>query len=134
MTVSPELLSVLVEALVACLEEAALAFEALQLDVGVYREKRARFDMFCDALDAVCWGASAEIDADAHRDALQAALAERLRAERHAIADGRESIEEGHRGGEAQVRGARRQTLVIEAFMHDAGLTTPPGGGADAQG
>jgi hypothetical protein len=39
---------------------------------------------------------------DAHRDALLAALAERLRVERHVMADGAESVSQGHRGGEAQ--------------------------------
>jgi len=120
---------VLVEALLERLGDAAVAFEALGFDPDGYPEPLERFDTFRQALDAAGWGATASIDLDAHGDAIGAALAERLRAERHAVAEGRESIEQGHQGGETQVARARRHTQMIETFMRDAGLAIPPGGG-----
>jgi hypothetical protein len=132
-TVPAELMPVLVEALLERLGDAAVAFEALGFDPDGYPEPLERFDTFRNALDAAGWGATASIDLDAHGDAVGAALAERLRVERHAVASGRESVEQGHRGGESQVVRARWRAMLIVAFLHDTGLT-PAGGEANGQG
>jgi hypothetical protein len=129
-TVAPDLLPVVVEALVSRLEAAGMAFERLAYEAGGYPEALARFDAFRNALDALGWGAQSSIDIDRHGGALQVALAARLRAERYAVADGHESIEKGQRGGEAQVRHAGRQTQIVEAFMRDAGWSIPADGEA----
>ncbi len=126
-TVPQDFLPTLREAVLLELQEAAILMEAVAFDPDSRRDTLERFDAIRAVLAAI-EGAVAEIDVGAHRGVLQDALAERLRAERLAVTDGREGAEKGYRDAELQVQEASRNALAIERFMGTAGLETPAAG------
>ncbi|MGO9763794.1 MAG: hypothetical protein ACLP1Q_21285 [Solirubrobacteraceae bacterium] len=123
---------VLVEALLGDLRTAALEVDDAGMDPDCYPEPLERFDSIRELLDAIDWGARADIDLDLYGYALQAALSSRLDLERHMLAAAVESIREGHKAAETDKQHAYGYQLQIERFMNDAGLTIPQVGEQDA--
>jgi hypothetical protein len=122
----------LTECLLEALRDAAETIEQCGLYAESYPEPLSEFDAIRAALDATGWGAATEVDADAHRGALQRALSGRLATERHICATAIADIERGHTGAERGRVTAYTHCCRIEAFMHTAGLTIPEAGGRDA--
>jgi hypothetical protein len=127
-TVPDDFADELVETLIGELRQAGAAVE-----VGPDRDVLERFDAIREVLDAIGWGAGADIDLDLHGYALQRALAGRLALERFMMADAAESVEKGHKGAEQARDRAYGCTLEIERFMDAAGLEIPKAGEPDAQ-
>jgi hypothetical protein len=113
------------------MREAAEAVEQCGFKGEDYAEPLERFDIIRAALDAIDWGARADIDVSAHRWALQLALTDRLASERHMIEEAVRAIAQGVEGGRRQHENATGYAHQIETFMADAGLTIPQAGESD---
>lgn len=122
---SAELAPVILQALLEELRGAVESVERCGLDPDGYPEALAHFDAIRAALDSIGWGEHADLDLDAHRDVFQSALADRLRSERHTMADALDSIESDHKAAETQHQRAYRYSVQLEALMTEAGLTIP---------
>ena len=91
-------MDLLVEALLGELRAAALEVDDAGMDPDCYPKPLERFDSIRELLDAIGWGACADIDLDLYGHALQAALSSRLELERHMFAAAVESIGKGAQG------------------------------------
>jgi hypothetical protein len=125
---SGEFLPLLTESLLGVLLDAANALQRCGLNAERYPEPLERFDTIRATLDAIGWGATGDIDLDIHRDALQAALADRLATERHLQESAEEMTSESAEEQRQRAYGCRVQ---IEAFLHENGLSIPRAGGQD---
>jgi hypothetical protein len=124
-TVPDDTLDLLTRCLLSIMREAAELVEQCGFNGDDYAEPLERFDVIRAALDAIKWGARADIDVSAHRWALQLALTERLASERDAVRDALESIERDRKGGVRELQRARGYMQQIETLMTDAGLDIP---------
>jgi hypothetical protein len=115
-TIPADFGELLLEALLEGLRSAAEDVERCGLDAEAYPEPLEQFDRIRAALDAINWGAGGDIDIENHRLALQQALSDRLRTERHMRASAEADADER---GRQRAHGYARQ---IEAFMTEAGL------------
>jgi hypothetical protein len=121
-TIPAEFRPLLVESLLEGLRYAAEELVDAGLAVESYTEPLSVFDAVRATLDAIGWGARADVDVDKHRGALQHALTGRLETERHL----RQSAElTPSEGAEQQREHAHRCALQIEAFMQHSGLEVP---------
>ncbi len=105
----------LTECLLGVMQDAAADVEGCGFDAEAYPEPLERLDRIRAALDATGWGAGADIDLGAHRDALQDALSDRLETEHHLVS------EQGQAAKKQRQR-ACRYALQIEAWAESVGL------------
>jgi hypothetical protein len=108
------------------IREAAEDLALCEFDLDDYPPALARFDRIRALLDSTDWGEHGDIDLREHSDALQDALAERLRTER-----AMQAAAERDKGERERSR-ASENARQIEAFMREAGLTIPAAGDDDA--
>jgi len=109
----------LVECLLGTLRHAAEGVEQAGLHPEAYPKPLSEFDAIRGALDALGWGAAPEIDVDAHRWALEQALADRLGTERSMQATSEADADEAGRSA------AYRYVLEIETWAESAGVVIP---------
>jgi hypothetical protein len=114
------------DCLLGAIREAAEDLALCEFDLDAYPPALARFDRIRALLDSTEWGEHGDIDLHEHSDALRDALTERLRTERAMQATAERDQ------GEQERRRASENARQIEAFMREAGLTIPAGGGDDA--
>jgi hypothetical protein len=118
-TIPADFRPLLTECLLGTLRHTVEAVEQCGLHPDAYPEPLSEFDAIRAALDALGWGAATEIDVDAHRWALEQALADRLGIERSMQATAEAD------GDETGRQRAYGYVLTIETWAESAGVVVP---------